>query len=92
MNRRLFLQGMVGILAAGVAPSIITTPGLLMPVRKIAMLDELTYYEQEIVIDQMRVPSGRIIGSELARRLYAKALFDEVSKPSHSKFIRSLMQ
>lgn len=35
MDRRIFLKGMAGILAAGVAPSIITTPGLLMPVRQI---------------------------------------------------------
>lgn len=33
MERRDFLRGMAGILAAGTAPWIITTPGLLMPVR-----------------------------------------------------------
>lgn len=35
MQRRGFLKGMAGILAVGMAPSIITTPGLLMPVRQI---------------------------------------------------------
>lgn len=35
MNRRGFLQGMAGILAAGTMPAIITTPGLLMPVRSV---------------------------------------------------------
>lgn len=35
MDRRGFLTGMAGILAAGAAPAIITTPGLLMPIRKI---------------------------------------------------------
>lgn len=32
-SRRRFLRGMAGILATGMAPAIITTPGLLMPVR-----------------------------------------------------------
>lgn len=32
-SRRGFLRGMAGILAAGVAPAIITTPNLLMPVK-----------------------------------------------------------
>lgn len=35
VTRRGFLKGMAGILAAAAAPAIITTPGLLMPVRKI---------------------------------------------------------
>jgi hypothetical protein len=39
MNRRSFLGGLAGILAAGAAPAIITTPGLLMPVRKIIVPD-----------------------------------------------------
>lgn len=34
MNRRLFLQGMAGILAAGVAPAFVGS-NILMPVRKI---------------------------------------------------------
>lgn len=34
-SRRSFLKGMAGILAAAAAPAIITTPGLLMPVRKL---------------------------------------------------------
>ncbi|SRR6266699_1426133 len=38
MERRGFLKG---ILALGVAPAIITTPGLLMPLRGIARVDEL---------------------------------------------------
>lgn len=33
MTRRGFLGGMAGILAAAAAPAIITTPGLLMPVK-----------------------------------------------------------
>lgn len=37
MQRRGFLKGMAGILAVGIAPSIITTPGLLMPVRQIVV-------------------------------------------------------
>lgn len=36
-TRRSFLKGMAGILAAGVAPYVITTPGLLMPVRSIVV-------------------------------------------------------
>lgn len=36
-TRRGFLKGMAGILAVGIAPSIITTPGLLMPVRQIVV-------------------------------------------------------
>lgn len=35
MTRRGFLQGIAGILAAAAAPAIITTPGLLMPVKKL---------------------------------------------------------
>lgn len=35
ITRRGFLTGMAGIFAAGAAPAIITTPGLLMPVRKL---------------------------------------------------------
>lgn len=36
-TRRQFLSGMSGILATCTAPAIITTPGLLMPVRKIIL-------------------------------------------------------
>lgn len=32
-TRRRFLLGMGGILASGIAPAVITTPGLLMPVK-----------------------------------------------------------
>lgn len=35
IGRRGFLKGMAAILASGIAPSIITTPGLLMPGRGI---------------------------------------------------------
>ncbi len=36
MNRRSFLTGMAGILAAGTAPWVVTKAGVLMPVREIA--------------------------------------------------------
>ncbi len=35
MNRRTFLTGMAGILAAGTAPWVVTKAGVLMPVRNI---------------------------------------------------------
>ncbi len=35
IDRRSFLKGMAGILAASAAPAVITTPGLLMPVKKL---------------------------------------------------------
>lgn len=60
---------MAGILAAGAAPAIIRTPGLLMPVRK-------------IIVPELRFPDyainghySGIITSDLARKLYAKALW-----------------
>ena len=36
-GRRGFLRGMAGILAAAAAPAIITTPGLLMPVKALPL-------------------------------------------------------
>lgn len=48
-SRRGFLKGLAGILAAGAAPAIITTPGLLMPVKK------LWVPEQTIVLGQYDV-------------------------------------
>lgn len=42
--RRRFLRGLAGILAAGMAPAIITTPGLLMPVKPLpAEFQSLTW-------------------------------------------------
>ncbi len=35
MNRRSFITGMAGILAAGTAPWVVTKAGVLMPVREI---------------------------------------------------------
>ena len=35
MSRRRFLRGLAGILSAGVAPYVVTTSGVLMPVRKL---------------------------------------------------------
>lgn len=44
MDRRQFLKGIGGILAAGAAPGIITMPGLLMPCRGIVVVPALTVY------------------------------------------------
>lgn len=56
VQRRRFITGIAGILVSATAPAIITTPGLLMPVRKIIVPDEeqLVFFSQNIVIDQMR--------------------------------------
>lgn len=57
VQRRRFITGIAGILVSAAAPAIITTPGLLMPVRKIIIMpdeEQLVFFSQNIVIDQMR--------------------------------------
>lgn len=48
MNRRGFLKG---ILAAGAAPYVVTTAGLLMPVRQIVVADLTEASLEQMVVD-----------------------------------------
>ena len=58
-TRREFFKGMGGILAASVAPAIILTPGLLMPVKKVTWRPAADWPMREVFIydismDEMR--------------------------------------
>ena len=70
MNRRRFITGLSGILLASVAPAIITTPGLLMPVRRRIGTD----YGQPIpyIRGTVRIPISNVgwwVGSALGGML-----------------------
>lgn len=60
MNRRHFLQGLAGILAAGVAPYVVTTAGVLMPVRKIVRIDDPIPFEEFIPDEWIKLTAERM--------------------------------
>lgn len=69
-GRRRFITGMAGILVSAAAPAIITTPGLLMPVRKLVLSDEmLTFYEDIILVDQVRSGKDLMANYEYWKRV-----------------------
>ncbi|MDZ4251092.1 MAG: hypothetical protein U1A72_00785 [Sulfuritalea sp.] len=95
MERRGFLQS---ILALGVAPWVVTKSGVLMPVRKIVTeFEELTLYEQTILIEQLHTPyrGGKswFMAQEVLRRARngekvlvvggarTRSLIEELAKP-----------
>lgn len=50
MSRRRFITGLAGIFASACAPAIITTPGLLMPVKKILLPEDFVRHEWTFAI------------------------------------------
>ncbi len=91
MERRGFLKS---VLALGVAPWVVTKAGVLMPVRKIVTeFEELTRYEQTILIDQMRFPfrggKSLFMAQEALRRA---RLGEKVPVASATDYMRPLIE
>ena len=75
MNRRSFLQG---ILAAGVAPWIITTPGILMPVKKIVTFESI----HPLFSGEIGTWSNSIFVPGDAIKPWSRLLFEEAKEES----------
>lgn len=99
MNRRSFIQS---ILAIGAAPAIITTPGVLMPVRRILSLDEVVptwiravfsggnveFYQRKSVLDPWERTSGNYFSTPNAHDVAIRKNF-EISVKMHGNFLHS---